>query len=803
VESARVGAAEGTNAVAVQDEQRATPQLTVPRGHRWWLWYLCCGLSVVAVGPFLPNLIQQALYAALGASVFVAVAVGLRLHRPARPLAWRVLLLAIGCAVVANLIWAAMTVAGVPIPGFSAVDVVYYSMYPLLALALAILPVHGRYSSPMAGMTEAGIITCTAAVLWWTVLVDPLVVDHGALPKDADFIAYPVLDLMLLAMAVRLLLVTGARAPSYLLLVGSAAALLAADTVYFVVVARTGDVTGPQFSSLTWLLANALFGAGALHPSMRSVAAEGHADARRDRLVALPVYVLLVVLTPIITGVSLVLEMGSEHFDVYDVAIPLGATTLTAVLLVLRLRQLTAVAQMRATDLNTRTVDLEGALHSQAVLQQELSHRALHDPLTGLPNRLLLHGRIGAALERRADGALLMVDIDGFKDVNDRFGHAMGDDLLLAVAQRISDLIGPAHLLARPGGDEFAVLLEDVDCDTVRERGDAVVAAMRRPVTVRGHDLYATVSAGVRTLDPSGLTVDMLRDADLALHAAKAAGRDQLVVYDEALREQRAEKRRTVERLRSAIGNEELVVHYQPMVRLADERFQAVEALVRWCPPGEAMVPPDMFIPAAEDSGLIVALGEWVLRQSCRDAVSWNEQHGTLLSVNVSPRQLREQDFVAVVQRALADSGFPADALILEITESVLVGSGAQTEQTIDHLSRLRRDGVRVAVDDFGTGYSSLAYLRDLPIDFVKIDRSFMPTGAPGADHLVTLVRAIVDLASGLGLGTVAEGIETPEQAQLLRELGCERAQGFYFAGPAPADEVSATLAGSVVVPSV
>ncbi len=781
----------------VQDAERSTPQPVVQRGHRWWLWYLLGGLAVVAVGPFLPDPLQEALYACLGASLFVAVAVGIRLHRPARPLAWRVLLAAVGCAVLANLIWAGMTMTGVAIPGFSVVDVIYYAMYPLLALSLAILPVHGRYSSPLAGMTEAGIITCTAAVLWWTVLVDPLVIDHGALPRDPDFVAYPVLDLMLLAMAVRLLLVTGVRALSYVLVVASAAALLCADTAYFVVVARTGDLDGSQFSVITWLLANALLGAGALHPSMRSVAGEGHSDARRERLVALPVYVVLVVLTPIITGVSLTLEMHNEHFDVYDVAVPLGATTLTAVLLVFRLRQLTLVAQLRATDLNARTVDLEGALRSQAVLQQELGHRALHDPLTGLPNRLLLHARLDAALQRHASGALLIVDVDGFKDVNDRFGHAMGDDLLLAVARRIGDLIGPTHLLARPGGDEFAVLMEDVGCDVVLERGHAVVAAMRRPVTVRGHHLYATVSAGVRALDPSGQTVDMLRDADLALHAAKAGGRDQLVVYDEGLREQREEKRRTVERLRVAIDADELVVFYQPMVRLADERFQAVEALVRWRPPGEAMVPPDRFIPAAEDSGLIVPLGEWVLRQSCRDAAGWYERHGTLLSVNVSPRQLREADFVAVVQRALADSGFPAGALILEITEGVLVDSGAQAEQAIAHLARLRQDGVRVAVDDFGTGYSSLAYLRDLPIDFVKIDKSFIPTGAADTEQRTTLVRAIVDLAAGLGLGTVAEGVETAEQAALLCELGCERAQGFHFARPAPADEVTATLAAT------
>ena len=780
---------------AVQSDRPATPQPTHPRGHRWWIGYLLAALCLVAGGPFLPSDIQSASYALLGVSVIGAVAVGIRLHRPARTLAWRVLLCAVVATVVANVTWALLDALGIQLPAFSVVDVVYYSMYPMVALALAILPVHGRYSSPLAGMTEAGIITCTAAVLWWTVLVDPLVLDRATLPADNDFMAYPVLDLMLLVMAVRLLLVTGARAVSYLLMVAAAAAMLAGDTAFFMSVALGGDLGGPQFSVLAWLLANALLGTAALHPSMNSIAGEDHVAVHGDRLVALPVYVVLVVLTPIITGVSLILEMRGPHFDRYDVIVPLGATTLTAVLLVLRLRQLTLVAQLRAVDLNARTEDLEGALRSQAVLQQEMSHRALHDPLTGLPNRLLLHGRIGAALERRATGALFIVDLDGFKDVNDRFGHSVGDELLIAVAERLGALVG-ADLLARPGGDEFAVLMVDSGGDAVVGRGQAIVTAMRRPVTVGGLQLYATVSVGVRHLDPAGQTVDMLRDADLALHAAKAAGRDQLVAYDEALREQRLAKTRTVERLRAAIDREELVVHYQPMVRLADARFHAVEALVRWCPPGEAMVPPDQFIPAAEDSGLIVALGEWVLRQSCRDAVGWYRRHGTLVSVNVSPRQLREPDFTELVARALSDSGLPPTALILEITEGVLVDSGAQAEQAVLHLARLRRDGVRVAVDDFGTGYSSLAYLRDLPIDFVKIDRSFMPTGA-GDSAQRTLVRAIVDLAAGLGLGTIAEGVETAEQAELLTRLGCERAQGFYFARPAPADEVTVTLAGA------
>ncbi len=760
---------------------------------RWWLWYLTTALAVVVLGPLLPDVAQTVLYTVVGTSVVGAVAAGIRLHRPARPAAWWLLLAAVTCAVLANLGWAVLHLLGRPVPAFSVLDVLYYAMYPLLAAALAMLPRPGRYGSRFAGMTEAGIVTCTAAVLWWTTLVDPLVVDPGRLPPDADFVAYPVLDLLLVAMAVRLALVSGARAPAFLFVQLSAAALLVADTAYFLAVVRTGDLDGPPVSVVCWLLGNALLGTGALHPSMGRVL-PGSAPAEAERIVALPAYILMVVLTPVLTGFVLVSEIRGAGIDVWDVVVPLAATTFTAILLVLRLRRLHRVAERRAADLDARGGELEDALRSQDALQLELRHRATHDPLTGLPNRLLWHERIAEALGRRAHGAVFIVDIDGFKDVNDRFGHAVGDDLIVAVAARLRALVADDGLLARPGGDEFAVLVPDGGAAAGQRCAEQILLAMRRPVEVHGHELFATVSVGLRALDPDLRPVDVLRDADLALHAAKAAGKDQLVAYDRQLRERRLAKTRTIERLRAAFAAEELLLHYQPIVRLADERFVAVEALVRWQPPGEPMIGPDAFIPAAEDSGLIVPIGAWVLRRACHDGAPWYQRHGTLMSVNVSPRQLREPDFAAMVRDALAASGLPPRALILEITESVLMDAGAGAEQAIGHLHALRSAGVRVAVDDFGTGYSSLAYLRDLPIDHVKIDRSFMPASAADPARL-PLVKAVVDLASGLGLGTVAEGVETRAQAGVLRDLGCERAQGWLYARPAPAGTVGPLLA--------
>jgi EAL domain-containing protein (putative c-di-GMP-specific phosphodiesterase class I) len=310
--------------------------------------------------------------------------------------------------------------------------------------------------------------------------------------------------------------------------------------------------------------------------------------------------------------------------------------------------------------------------------------------------------------------------------------------------------------------------------------------------------LHVSASIGVRAADGPADAVHLLGDADLAMYAAKAAGKDCAVWYEPALRDCQVARIRLVEQLRLAVDAGEFAVFYQPIVDLGTSETVAVEALVRWLPPGQPMIGPDRFIPAAEDSGLIVALGEWVLRQACRDAAGWHRQHGTAVTVNVSPRQLMEPDYAATVNRALRDSGLPPTALILEITEGMLVGAANRDDRTIAQLTALRRQGVRVAVDDFGTGYSSLAYLRDLPIDILKIDRSFLPAdGSGAADRQLSFVRTIVDLAHNLRLAAVAEGVETPAQVAVLRELGCDKGQGYHFGRPSGAAETTEVLAAA------
>ena len=713
--------------------------------------------------------------------VIVAVIIGIRLHRPRYALPWWLILTSVALALIGNVVWS-MLPATVTVNA-AAINIIYGITYPILLTGVALLPNHGRPAAVRAGVTEGAIIACGTAVVWWMLFVDPQLIDSGRIATESYLLVEPFLDLALFGLGVRLLLLSDTRSVAYWLVSASCVARLTADTAYL----TDGSVTGvpTTVSVLSWLVCNVLLAVAVLHPSMgRKVALPDGGDL--GRYGASRLYVGTVVATPVLTGIFLLHEGWNNELSTLDVIVPVVATALTSALVVQRMRQMNHVSVRRAEE-------LEQSLRNEAELQRELRYRSEHDVLTGLPGRTVLHEHLTAALAADRGGALVLLDLDNFKDVNDRFGHGVGDEMLIEVAGRLRVLLGGRGLLMRLDSDEFAVLLTGVSGDESRAVAQDVLRGMRRPVPVQGHELFATVSIGLRDLDDGLLSADVLRDTYVALHAAKAAGRDQVAPFDHRLREQRMLAAQTVERLRGAIERGELLMHYQPLIRLSDERITGVEALIRWQPSGEKMVPPDRFIPATEDSGLIVPIGAWVLRESCRVVAEWHRLYGTVVSVNVSPRQLREPDFGTTVLDALRSSALPASALILEITEGVLVDEGMVTEQAIGHLTMLRAHGVRVAVDDFGTGYSSLAYLRDLPIDHIKIDRSFMPAD-PADKGARTLVKAIVDLSRGLGKTTIAEGVETVDQVRLLQGLGCERAQGFFFSRPVPEADAAKLL---------
>jgi diguanylate cyclase (GGDEF)-like protein len=433
-------------------------------------------------------------------------------------------------------------------------------------------------------------------------------------------------------------------------------------------------------------------------------------------------------------------------------------------------------------------------------LEERLQHQALHDDLTGLPNRHLFVDRLGQALRRtgRRDGrvGVLFTDLDEFKMVNDSFGHEVGDRLLVDVAERLGGCLRPEDTLARFGGDEFVVLIEEPGGTEGAVRvAERIIEEFRMPFQVGGRDLHVGPSIGIalgdaRTKSPE----DLLRDADTAMYQAKGSGTG-YGVFDPAMYERVLGRLNLENDIRRAIEADEFVVHYQPLVSLETGRTWGLEALVRWEHPERGMLLPDDFVTVAEEGGLVVPLGEHVLFQACKQAAQWQERLRASpplrISVNLSAKQLRRPDFEDVIARALQESGLHASSLSLDLTETVYISALQDDTAALD---RLKATGVGVSIDDFGTGYSSLAYLKRLPAEVLKLDRSFVSGLGLEAED-TAIAQTIVDLAHIMGMEVIAEGVEIEEQAVLLREMGCDMAQGYYFSKPLPPEEVAGFLA--------
>jgi diguanylate cyclase (GGDEF)-like protein len=441
------------------------------------------------------------------------------------------------------------------------------------------------------------------------------------------------------------------------------------------------------------------------------------------------------------------------------------------------------------------------------VLEAMLAHRAFHDPLTGLPNRALFADTLARALghDPRHPGrvAVLFLDLDGFKLVNDSLGHTAGDQLLGLVAARLRAHVPlEGTVVARFGGDEFAVLLERVaDPTTVTHLAERLLEALRAPFALDGHETFVNacvgVAVGVLGEDDSGT---LLRHADIALYRAKANGPSSVAVFAPVMEERVLARLQREVALRRAVEGGELRLHYQPVVELASGRMVGAEALVRWAHPELGLLLPVEFIPLAEETGLIVPLGNWVLGEACRQARAWQDATWSApmgVSVNLSARQLRDPDLVAEVAGMLRENGLDARRLELEVTETVAMADAAVTRHA---LSALRRLGVRVSIDDFGTGHSSLGRLQELAPDALKIDRSFI-AGLSRDRGSEAIVRAVSAMAHDLGLEVTAEGIETAEQAACLRTLGVDRGQGFYLGPPVPSEAVDALLTRPAPMP--
>jgi diguanylate cyclase (GGDEF)-like protein/PAS domain S-box-containing protein len=431
-------------------------------------------------------------------------------------------------------------------------------------------------------------------------------------------------------------------------------------------------------------------------------------------------------------------------------------------------------------------------------LERELTHQAFHDSLTGLANRPLFRNRVGHALtlarRQHQPVSVLFLDLDDFKKVNDSLGHAEGDRLLVAAADRFRQCARAGDTVARLGGDEFAVLLEDgLSSEGVTALVDRLQHAMSRPFQLSGNAVHVNVSVGVATGIGEETADDLLRNADMAMYTAKRRGKGRCETYQAHMYADVKDRLAKEEALRAAIEQRELFLVYQPVYNLATGEVAGVEALVRWEHPEFGALLPQHFVPLAEESGLIISLGQWVLHEACRQMAAWRAKGVRVplsVGVNVSGRQLHELDIVAEVREALSGSGVAPDQLVLEITESVLM---QHTDVVLERLTALRGLGVRLAIDDFGTGYSSLSYLQRFPIDIIKVARPFVEDLASGVDR-AALARAIIGLGDTLKLRTVAEGVETAEQCAALRAFDCGYGQGYYFAPPLTPVEVERLL---------
>jgi diguanylate cyclase (GGDEF)-like protein len=652
-----------------------------------------------------------------------------------------------------------------PAPG-SALPAVPVSLTSALAMGLAVA---AELAFPSAPLTVAGkvrmLLDGVVAALAIAGVV-AAVAGQLTLPRDARGISLLIMMLSMTVMvAVGLLVVSRGRAPGVRLLTGG-------------ITLGSTAVVAKELTSLTGSSLPVDGGAIVLATLMIGLAARLPMRTAAVRAAAPPS--AWVTLMPYLPVVPLVV------ISVREVLINGGVGRLPALI------DLLVIVVVFARQF--LTLRMNAALTAELAGQREaLAHQAHHDPLTGLANREMFTQRLAEAIATGRSGpALLLVDLDGFKAVNDTRGHTVGDAVLIAVARRLADCVRSEDLVARLGGDEFGVLLPDMDDQaTVLSVASRMLREVSRPLRLDDGQVTVNVSIGIAVGDGHAVPNLLLRDADLALNRAKVEGRNRCWLADAALSYGAVDRMRLEEDLRHAVGRHELEVYYQPIVAMSDCRLLGLEALVRWQHPERGLLQPGAFVPIAESSGLLPALDRWVLADACRMLARWRRVVPELyVSVNACAGQFADPSFPARVAESLRLAGLPPRALTIELTESALVADVGTAGRILQEISEL---GVRLALDDFGTGYSSLAYLRSMPIDVIKIDRSFVrELGGHAADDVV--IRAVVGLAEALNLTVVAEGVETEFQLAELRRLRCARGQGYLFGKPMPAEQVAALL---------
>ena len=739
-------------------------------------WYIAVAITLLAayfVNPHRLGLSDVSyrfpIYILLNAAAAGALIVGIRLWRPQYALPWWLMVVGQSLYTVGDIIyyWGRYVSHVVTFPGPA--DLFYLGRVPFMVVALALIT-RRRGGDNRGALLDSAIVGMAVGVVSWVLLMAPYTVANLALSVRLSSLAYPMTDLMLIVMAVRLLAGDGKHSASFRFLTGGLFLLAITDSLYGWINLHGDTYHSGSVVELGWLLFYISVGATGLHPSMREVAKK--------------------------------VQVGRAAFSKTRLAV-LGAAALTGPLLAVikygqgDLRDGFAIALASIAVIVLITIRLAEMMQREQQADDKIRFQAFHDALTGLANRALLYDRMELALDRsrrnRKGVAVLLMDLDRFKAINDTLGHAAGDRVLQEVASRLASSTRAQDTIARMGGDEFVVLLEDVESPEVVEAlASRILASMAEPLDIDGVTVELGGSIGIAFAESDTLAADqLLRQADVAMYESKRELPGCFRVFEPGFKNPRLSV--SALEVHEALKRGEMLVHYQPIVSANGGAIDRVEALVRWQHPTRGEIPPGAFIPVAEKSEVIVEVGAFVLSQACHQAARWNRVPGSedlCVNVNLSARELAYPDFVPRVVRTIAGSGLEPRHLTFELTEGTLL---VNQKLVAAKLEELRQLGIGIALDDFGTEYSSLAHLRWLPVDCLKIDKVFVDgviTEAAGANF----VEAVVRFGHDLGLTIVAEGVEDSEQLVWLRRIGCDFVQG-YLISPA----VSALAIGDLL----
>jgi diguanylate cyclase (GGDEF)-like protein len=668
--------------------------------------------------------------------------------------------------------------------------------------------------------------------VFWNFLIGPLVASNADYPwlEQVILLAYPVGDLVLLWALLRIIYRQSEQqeeneVPAFLL-AASLAVTIVADCIY-TYQALLGTYGSGGLLDIGWRASLLLTGLAGISQitAIRSPISTGKFPHRLEFIVS-----RVKATTPYISYIWLIAayilliqsQFISLAMDFFSLSIAVGGIICLILLrqiitllennrLNIQLQQTMETLKGQTSELEKTNQELENEITERKAVEEQLTYDSLHDAMTGLPNRVLFLDRLGQAIEyckRRTEYtfAVLFVDIDQFKVINDSLGHLSGDQFLIAVSNRMKECLRSSDTVARLGGDEFAILLEITgDGNSAIMVAEKVLETIKFPFRLDGHELYITASIGV-VPNVTGYMhpEEILRDADIAMYQAKGQGKARFEIFDIKMRSYAFSRLAMEQELRSALEGSQFQLYYQPIISMQSNQLVSFEALIRWDHPTRGLLSPSEFLPVAEESGLILPIGKWVLYESCKQLKKWHEKYPSLkhvsVNVNISNRQFAQPDFIDEVVNALQETGLKAESLKLEITENILISNYSAANEVF---TKLRSLGVQLEIDDFGSGYSALGYLQHFPISAIKIDKSFVDEIGKSRRG-IELIRAIVSMARELGMEAIAEGIETGEQFNQLKDLSCHLGQGYLMSRPLDkesAEEILEKQLGSVVQP--